>query len=94
MLRGAAIGRLGSAVTKLASLMQQSRGYGERWLTDIPFVEKHQLMVRFARASGAGGQHVNKTETKVDMRIRLEDVNMPSEVMTIDTVSKLRESIF
>ena len=27
-------------------------------------------------------QHVNKTESKVDMRVRLQDINLPKEVLT------------
>jgi ribosome-associated protein len=30
-------------------------------------VIKSELLIRTSRASGAGGQHVNKTETKVEM---------------------------
>eukprot|EP00283_Hemiselmis_rufescens_P019435 CAMPEP_0173451216 /NCGR_PEP_ID=MMETSP1357-20121228/46332_1 /TAXON_ID=77926 /ORGANISM="Hemiselmis rufescens, Strain PCC563" /LENGTH=122 /DNA_ID=CAMNT_0014417961 /DNA_START=45 /DNA_END=410 /DNA_ORIENTATION=- len=46
----------------------------------IPYVDKKLLQIKYARSSGAGGQHVNKTESKVDMRVNLDDVNLPSEV--------------
>ena len=41
------------------------------------------LSVRYSRASGPGGQHVNKTETKADLRLDLsgtEDVLRPFEL--------------
>ena len=41
-------------------------------LKDGRVVPKECFAVSFSRSGGAGGQHVNKTETKVDLRLDLE----------------------
>ena len=41
-------------------------------LKDGRVVPKDCFVVSFSRSGGAGGQHVNKTETKVDLRLDLD----------------------
>ncbi|KDD75567.1 hypothetical protein H632_c614p0 [Helicosporidium sp. ATCC 50920] len=38
-------------------------------------ITKEDVHVQFARSSGAGGQHVNKVSTKVDMRLKLSSAS-------------------
>ena len=41
------------------------------WLRDGRMIPKDCFHLSFSRSGGAGGQHVNKTETKVDLRLDL-----------------------
>lgn len=38
------------------------------WVTDSLTIPAAELELRFARAGGPGGQHVNRTETRVQLR--------------------------
>jgi ribosome-associated protein len=63
------------------------------WLRDGRMIPKDCFHLSFARSGGAGGQHVNKTETKVDLRLDLtaaEAVLGPADVARIRTVMATR----
>jgi ribosome-associated protein len=63
------------------------------WLRDGRMVPKDCFHVSFSRSGGAGGQHVNKTETKVDLRLDLvqaEVVLGAADVVRIRTVLENR----
>ena len=58
------------------------------WLRDGRILPKDCFHLSFSRSGGAGGQHVNKTETKVDLRLDLtaaEAVLGPYDVQRIRT---------
>jgi protein subunit release factor B len=42
------------------------------YLRDGRVLPKDCFHLSFSRSGGAGGQHVNKTETKVDLRLDLD----------------------
>jgi ribosome-associated protein len=46
----------------------------------MPFLDNLAVQERFVRASGPGGQNVNKVATAVELRVNLRDSSLPDEV--------------
>jgi ribosome-associated protein len=60
------------------------------WLADGRRLPKDCFHLSFARSGGAGGQHVNKTETKVDLRL---DLGAAAAVLGDDDVARIRAAL-
>ncbi|MCB9877520.1 MAG: aminoacyl-tRNA hydrolase [Planctomycetes bacterium] len=59
-------------------------------LRDGRVLPKDCFHVSFSRSGGAGGQHVNKTETKVDLRL---DLACAAQVLGDHDVARIREAL-
>jgi protein subunit release factor B len=44
-------------------------------------IPRSKLVVRSSRSGGPGGQNVNKVETKIEVRLRLDDLDLPRAVL-------------
>jgi ribosome-associated protein len=48
----------------------------------MPFLDDLAVQERFVRASGPGGQNVNKVATAVELRVNVRESSLPEEVKT------------
>lgn len=50
------------------------------YVTDALRIDEAELDIRAARASGPGGQHVNKTSTAIELRFDVRGADFPDDV--------------
>src|SRR4051794_10070922 len=49
-------------------------------ITDTLAIDDHEIDERFVRASGPGGQHVNKASTAVELRFHIGASSLPADI--------------
>jgi ribosome-associated protein len=49
-------------------------------ITDVIVLDEHEITERFVRASGPGGQNVNKEATAVELRMDISQSSLPSDL--------------
>ena len=50
------------------------------WITDAIAIDEREIDERFVRASGPGGQNVNKVATAVELRFDIRASSLPADV--------------
>ncbi len=56
------------------------RSMAQLQITDTPALDEREFEERFVRASGPGGQNVNKVATAVELRFDIAASSLPAEV--------------
>ncbi|MFA5074526.1 MAG: alternative ribosome rescue aminoacyl-tRNA hydrolase ArfB [Candidatus Babeliales bacterium] len=56
-------------------------------------IPEHELEISTSRSSGAGGQHVNKTETKVTVRWNIKNTNILTSEQKERVLQKLQNKL-
>ena len=53
---------------------------GKIWVTDQIAIDESEVQIDFVRASGPGGQNVNKVASKAQLRFSIESESLPGDV--------------
>jgi ribosome-associated protein len=61
-------------------MLRSDRPAGMIRIADDIVLHEHELDERFVRASGPGGQNVNKVATAVQLRVRVSQTSLPESV--------------
>src|SRR5690606_15672675 len=62
------------------AMLRSDRPAGMIRIADDIVLHEHELDERFVRASGPGGQNVNKVATAVQLRVRVAQTSLPDAV--------------
>ncbi|KAH7280462.1 hypothetical protein KP509_37G068800 [Ceratopteris richardii] len=67
--------RVPARLAQARQLLEESEQRSAETIEEVPKVSLEHVTVSFARSGGPGGQNVNKVNTKVDMRFKVEEAN-------------------
>lgn len=66
---------------------------GHLWVSDSVVIPESELSWRFSRSSGLGGQHVNTSDSRVELSIDIAATNALSETLRARALERGRRAV-